>query len=124
MIRLFKITTWLVICFSCVCVFFTLFAMIAVGAAGHSSRNSFETVVAFFYLAGLFVSLTMTQFIQYRSRFIETLAGVLLCTGILFCLYRLYDNYAKGYGRTEYTLTVVPLILLAIVFVGLAKKKI
>ena len=124
MIRFFKITTWIVICLSGTFMLFTLFAIVAVGAAGHSSGSSFDTGMACMYLTALPVSLILIQSITYKNRLTTFLAGCLLFVGILFCLYGLYDNYRKGYGRTEYLLAGVPLSLLLIVFIGLLRKKI
>lgn len=120
---IYKTTTWIVIIVSTCLIFLYLFAIFAVGAAGHSSGSTLEICLLLLYLICLPISLYTYLNQNTQNTLTKTFSIVLVLSGIIFCLKGMYENSIEGFGSTEYLVVGIPLTLLTVTLIGLFKKR-
>ena len=117
--NLFKITNWIIICLSGLLFIVSLFAVGAVGSAGHASGNS--AMYALLYLICLPISLIISQSKNYTNKKRHYPALILLIIGAIYCIGSIRETFVEQYGPTEYFIIAVALILIITSLTGIIK---
>lgn len=117
--NLFKITNWIIISLSILLFIVSLFAIFAVGAAGHGSGNS--AMYSLLYLICLPISLLISQSKNYKNQKRHYLALILLIIGTIYCIDSIYEAFVEQYGLVEYLITTIALLLITTSLTGVVK---